>query len=64
MIDMRHQLTKKRVGDLHKPLLAVPLEGQFGTLMSLLMRSARAFLDPGLQMGMLTKEEAKRVLLV
>jgi hypothetical protein len=44
-----------------KPYL--PLEGQFGTLMALSIRSARAFLDPGLQMGELTKEEAKRVLL-
>ena len=44
-----------------KPYL--PLEGQFGTLMALLVRSARAFLDPGLQIGELSKEEAKRVLL-
>ncbi len=43
-----------------KPYL--PLEGQFGTLMSLMMRSARAFLDPGLQSGEITKEEAMRVL--
>ena len=44
-----------------KPYL--PLEGQFGTLLSLLMRSARAFLDPGLQSGAISKEEAQRVLL-
>ncbi len=44
-----------------KPYL--PLEGQFGALMALLLRSARAFLDPGLQMGTISKDEAKRVLL-
>jgi hypothetical protein len=43
-----------------KPYL--PLEGQFGTLHSLLMRSARAFLDPGLQLGLISKEEAMRIL--
>jgi uncharacterized protein DUF885 len=43
-----------------KPYL--PTEGQFGTLHSFLMRSARAFLDPGLQLGMISEEEAMRVL--
>jgi len=44
-----------------KPYL--PLEGQFGTLLALLIRSARAFLDSGLQLGTISKEEAQRVLL-
>ena len=39
-----------------------PLEGQFITLQHRLMRAARAFLDPGLQAGTVTKEEAMRVL--
>ena len=39
-----------------------PLEGQFITLQLRLMRAARAFLDPGLQAGTVTKEEAMRVL--
>jgi len=44
-----------------KPYL--PLEGQFGTSLSLMIRSARAFLDPGLQMGNLNTEEVRRILL-
>jgi len=43
-----------------KPFL--PIEGQFGTLHSFLMRSARAFLDPGLQLGLISEEEAMRIL--
>jgi hypothetical protein len=43
-----------------KPYL--PTDGQFGTLQSLLMRSARAFLDPGLQLGLISEEEAMRIL--
>jgi len=43
-----------------KPYL--PIEGQFGTLHSFLMRSARAFLDPGLQLGLISEEEAMRIL--
>jgi Bacterial protein of unknown function (DUF885) len=39
-----------------------PLEGQLIALQHRLMRSARAFLDPGLQAGTITKEEATRVL--
>jgi hypothetical protein len=39
-----------------------PLEGQFITLQLRLMRAARAFLDPGLQAGTVTKDEAMRVL--
>jgi hypothetical protein len=39
-----------------------PLEGQFVALQHRLMRSARAFLDPGLQLGTVSKEEAFRVL--
>ncbi len=39
-----------------------PLEGQFITLQHRLMRAARAFLDPGLQSGTVTKEEAMWVL--
>jgi len=43
-----------------KPYL--PLAGQFGALQSLLMRSARAFLDPGLQLGLISKDDAMRIL--
>jgi hypothetical protein len=43
-----------------KPYL--PLDGQLGALEMLLVRSARAFLDPGLQSGEISKEEAMRVL--
>lgn len=43
-----------------KPYL--PLDGQLATLGSRLTRAARAFLDPGLQMGAITREEALRVL--
>ena len=39
-----------------------PLEGQLITLQHRLMRAARAFLDPGLQTGVITKEEATRIL--
>jgi uncharacterized protein (DUF885 family) len=39
-----------------------PLEGQLITLQHRLLRSARAFLDPGLQLGTITKDEAYRVL--
>jgi hypothetical protein len=40
----------------------LPLDGQFAALQSRLIRAARAFLDPGLQMGTLTRDEAMRVL--
>jgi hypothetical protein len=40
----------------------LPLEGQFGALQMRLARAARAILDPGLQMGKITREEATRVL--
>lgn len=43
-----------------KPLL--PLEGQLIALQHRLLRAARAFLDPGLQTGAITREEAFRVL--
>ncbi|HEY9421412.1 MAG TPA: DUF885 domain-containing protein [Thermoanaerobaculia bacterium] len=43
-----------------KPYL--PLDGQFATLQSRLVRAARAFLDPSLQLGRMTREEALRVL--
>lgn len=43
-----------------KPYL--PLDGQLATLGSRLTRAARAFLDPGLQRGTITREEALRVL--
>jgi uncharacterized protein (DUF885 family) len=39
-----------------------PLEGQLAALQHRLLRSARAFLDPGLQAGTITKDEAMRVL--
>jgi uncharacterized protein (DUF885 family) len=40
----------------------IPLEGQFATLWSHMVRAARAFLDPGLNAGTITREEARRVL--
>jgi uncharacterized protein (DUF885 family) len=40
----------------------VPLEAQFATLWSRMVRAARAFLDPGLNAGTITREEARRVL--
>jgi uncharacterized protein (DUF885 family) len=40
----------------------MPLEGQLVSLDYRLLRAARAFLDPELQMGKITPEEAKRVL--
>ena len=40
----------------------LPVEGQFMTLWSRLVRSGRAFLDPGLNLGTLTVEEARYVL--
>lgn len=43
-----------------KPLL--PLDGQLVGLQHRLLRAARAFLDPGLQLGEITREEAYRVL--
>ncbi len=43
-----------------KPYL--PLDGQLIALQHRLMRAARAFLDPGLQLGQVTKEEASRIL--
>jgi hypothetical protein len=39
-----------------------PLEGQFIALQHRMMRAARAFLDPGLQAGTISREEAMRVL--
>ena len=39
-----------------------PLDGQLITLQHRLLRSARAFLDPGLQTGVITKEVATRIL--
>ncbi|HXU44282.1 MAG TPA: DUF885 domain-containing protein [Thermoanaerobaculia bacterium] len=39
-----------------------PLDGQLVALQARLMRAARAFLDPGLQRGKITREEAFRVL--
>ncbi len=39
-----------------------PLEGQLITLQHRLMRAARAFLDPELQLGKIQPEEAKRIL--
>jgi hypothetical protein len=39
-----------------------PLDGQMMTLQARLMRAARAFLDPGLQLGTISKEQAMRVL--
>jgi len=43
-----------------KPVL--PLEGQLIALQHRLLRAARAYLDPGLQLGTITREEAFRVL--
>ncbi len=43
-----------------KPYL--PLDGQLAALQSRLARAARAFLDPGLQQGRITRDEAIRVL--
>ena len=43
-----------------KPYL--PLDGQLIALQHRLLRAARAFLDPGLQLGMMDREEAYRVL--
>lgn len=43
-----------------KPFM--PLEGQLISLQHRLLRAARAFLDPGLQAGKITTEEAMRVL--
>jgi uncharacterized protein (DUF885 family) len=40
----------------------MPLEGQLVSLDYRLLRAARAFLDPELQLGRTTVEEAKRVL--
>jgi hypothetical protein len=40
----------------------MPLEGQLISLQHRLLRAARAFLDPGLQAGEITTEEAMRVL--
>lgn len=40
----------------------MPVEAQLAALQSRLMRAARAFLDPGLQAGTITREEATRVL--
>jgi uncharacterized protein (DUF885 family) len=39
-----------------------PLEGQLIALQHRLLRNARAFLDPGLQLGTITRDEAYRVL--
>lgn len=43
-----------------KPYL--PLDAQLVSLQHRLLRAARAFLDPGLQMGEITREEAMRIL--
>lgn len=43
-----------------KPML--PLEGQLITLQHRLLRAARAFLDPGLQTGAISRDEAFRTL--
>lgn len=40
----------------------LPLDGQLITLQHRLARAARAFLDPGLQLGMISREEALRLL--
>jgi hypothetical protein len=39
-----------------------PLDGQLIALQHRLLRAARAFLDPGLQTGVITKEQATRIL--
>jgi hypothetical protein len=41
----------------------VPLDGQLGVLQMRLMRAARAFLDPMLNLGMIEPEAAKRLLM-
>lgn len=41
----------------------LPLEGQLIALQFRLLRAARAFLDPGLQLGTISLEEARRVLI-
>jgi uncharacterized protein (DUF885 family) len=41
----------------------LPLEGQMGSLQMRLMRAARAFLDPMLNLGMIEPEAAKRFLM-
>ena len=43
-----------------KPYL--PIDAQLAALQSRLMRAARAFLDPGLQSGKITRDEATRIL--
>lgn len=40
----------------------IPIEGQFMTLWSRTIRAARAFLDPGLNLGDITTEEAEYIL--
>jgi uncharacterized protein (DUF885 family) len=40
----------------------MPLEGQLVSLQHRLMRAARAYLDPGLQRGEISRDEAFRVL--
>ena len=40
----------------------MPLEAQLAALQSRLLRAARAFLDPGLQAGTISREEATRIL--
>jgi len=40
----------------------LPVEGQFMTLWSRLVRSGRAFMDPGLNLGTLTEKEAEHIL--
>ena len=40
----------------------IPVEGQFMTLWSRLIRAARAFLDPGLNLGDITTEKARYIL--
>ncbi len=44
-----------------KPYL--PLEGQLGSLQHRMLRAARAFLDPMLNLGQITPEQARRVLM-
>ena len=44
-----------------KPYL--PLDGQLGSLQHRMLRAARAFLDPMLNLGQITPEEARRVLM-
>ena len=40
-----------------------PLEGQFSTLRARLLRAARAFLDPMVNLGMMTPQQVKRFLM-